>query len=99
MHKLLIGAAAAVVALTPALADNMKAHHGRMNKTETRAEVQGHVSNMFSRADADKDGFVTTAEMDAMHARRSERRQEKMDHKAAHFDPANAFARLDTNKD
>lgn len=101
MHKLLIGAAAAaaVVALTPAFAENMKPHHGMMNKTETRAEVQGHVAKMFSRADADKDGFVTAAEMDAMHARRSEHRQEKMAHKAANFDPAKAFARFDTNKD
>lgn len=101
MYKLLIcgTAAAAVIALTPALAENMKPHHGMMNKTETRAEVQGDVTNMFSRADANKDGFVTNAEMDAMHAKRSEHRQEKMAQKQANFDPAKAFARLDTNKD
>jgi len=101
MYKLLIGgaAAAAVVALTPAFAENMKPHHGMMNKTEARSEVQGHVATMFAKADADKDGFVTTAEMDAMHARRGEHRQEKMASKAASFDPAKAFARLDTNND
>jgi len=101
MYKFLIGgaAAAAVVAMTPAFAENMKPHHGMMNKTEVRSEVQGDVAAMFAKADADKDGFVTTAEMDAMHARRSEHRQDKMASKAASFDPAKAFARLDSNHD
>lgn len=100
MYKYLIGAAAgALVALTPAVAENMKPNHGMKDRTQARSDVQGHATSMFSRLDSNKDGFVTTAEIDSMTAKRAERRQEMMAKKAASFDPAKAFARLDTNKD
>lgn len=100
MYKYLIGAAAgALAALTPAVADTMKPNHGMKTQTEARTDVQGHAAKMFSRLDADKDGFITTAEVDSMRAKRAERRQDRMAKKTANFDPARAFARLDTNKD
>lgn len=92
----LLGAAAA----TPLVAGSVQPHHGgMMNRTELRTEVQGDVAKMFSNLDANKDGFVADAEIQAMHAKRAENRQEKMEKRAEHFDPAKKFARLDTNKD
>ncbi|MBA3669341.1 MAG: EF-hand domain-containing protein [Sphingomonas sp.] len=108
MYKLLIGsAAAALVALAPAIAASIQPNHGNhpgggramMNKTETRAEAQDHVKMMFAKVDANKDGFISSAEMDAMKAKRGEKKQAKMEQRAANFDPAKAFARLDSNKD
>ncbi len=104
MYQLLIGtAAAALVAMTPALAETVQAqpgaHQGMKNKTQTRAEVQGHVTQMFSKLDANKDGFVSTAETDAIQAKRAGRIEQKMERRAAHFDPAKSFTHLDTNKD
>ena len=108
MYKLLIGsAAAALVALAPAIAASVQPNPGNhpgggramMNKTETRAEAQDHVKMMFTRVDANKDGFISSAEMDAMKAKRGEKKQAKMEQRAANFDPAKAFARLDSNKD
>ncbi|MGH6658973.1 MAG: EF-hand domain-containing protein [Sphingomicrobium sp.] len=95
MHKLLIGgAAAALVALTPAFA-NGQSGHGMRNKTEARADVQGDVAKMFGRLDANKDGFISTAEIDALAAKRSERHKEKR----ANFDPDKVFAKIDSNQD
>ncbi|MDL2340073.1 MAG: EF-hand domain-containing protein [Pseudomonadota bacterium] len=104
MYKLLIGgAAAAFVALAPATAGTVQPHpddhQAMMNKTETRAEVQAHISQMFAKLDANKDGYISTAEMDAMQAKQAGRMEQKMEQRAAHFDPAKMFAHLDTNKD
>lgn len=104
MYKLLIGsAAAALVAFAPATAGNIQSqqdnHRAMMNKTEARAEVEGHIATMFTRFDANKDGYLSTAEMAAMQAKRTERADAKMEQRAAHFDPAKMFAHLDTNKD
>lgn len=101
MRKILLaGAAIAAVAAAPVVAESVQPHHpGMMNKTELRADVQGDTAKMFSRLDANKDGFVTDAELQAMHARHAEKRQEKAEQRAEHYDPAKMFARLDTNKD
>lgn len=100
MYKLLIGgtAAAALAALTPAFANANQSNHGWNDKTEARADVQGDVAKMFGRVDANKDGFISTAEIDALAAKRGERHAAKME-KRANFDPAKAFAKMDTNKD
>ena len=63
MYELLIcGTAAGRLShglhVTPGLRRNLVPGRGMKNKTETRAEVQGHVATMFTRADANKDGFV-----------------------------------------
>ena len=97
---LLVGAAIAVVAAAPLVAQNAPApHKGMMNKTEARADVQGHVAKMFGRMDANKDGFVSDSEMQAMHEKRAGKREAKAEHRADHYDPARMFAKLDTNKD
>jgi len=101
MRKILLaGATIAVAAAVPAIAESVQPHHGgMMNKTETRTEVQGDVAKMFGHLDANKDGFVTDAEIQAVQAKHMEKREAKMEQRAEHFDPAKMFARLDTNKD
>ena len=103
MNKFLLGgaAAAAVVALAPALAQTppAQAPKGRMMKTETRADVQAHAAKMFARLDVNKDGFVTQAEADAARDQRMEKREQRAEKRDARRDPAKMFARLDANKD
>lgn len=99
MTKILIGgaAAAALLAITPALAQTpapaaAQPHAGgqMMARAHTRADVAAHVQAMFARIDANRDGFVTKAEAEAMRGKR----HEKMgDHHAK------AFERLDANRD
>lgn len=61
---------------------------------KTRAEVQARVADHFKKADANGDGFVTKAEMDAARAtmkeKSAERREERREQR---------FAKLDTDKD
>jgi Ca2+-binding EF-hand superfamily protein len=103
MKSILLGGAA-VLSLTAAAAAFAQAvpaaqpghrPHARMTQTELRTDVQGHVAKMFGKLDANKDGFVTQAEVDAIQTRR----EAKVEQRAARFDPAKMFARLDTNKD
>jgi hypothetical protein len=67
----------------------------KMDRVETRAEVQTDVARMFGKLDANKDGFITQAEIDAQR----EHRMERLEKRADHFDPAKMMARLDSNKD
>ena len=72
------------------------------NKTVTRAEVEAKVQRHFAKVDANRDGVVTPAEMDAMHAGMAERWQRGgIGHAMTikHGDPAAAFDRLDANHD
>jgi Ca2+-binding EF-hand superfamily protein len=39
------------------------------DKVMTRAEVTDHVGKLFAKLDANRDGFITRQEVDAMHAR------------------------------
>jgi Ca2+-binding EF-hand superfamily protein len=66
-----------------------------MMQTENRADVAGHAQKMFARLDANKDGFITKAEADALQAQRAD----KAEKRAEHFDPSKIFGRLDANKD
>jgi len=68
----------------------------------TRAEVQAKVQTHFTKVDADRDGFVTSAEIDARHAgMRQHMRQGGAGHAmmARRGDPNVAFDRIDANKD
>lgn len=101
--KFLILASAAVLAVAPASAQPAQqpkatphmsgpAHHAQ--RVHTRAEVAGHVRTMFARLDADRDGFVTKVEAQAMrqHMRRGAGE--------AHGQRAGrAFERMDLNRD
>ena len=90
------GAAIAQTAQAPAAAP--EAAHGHMRhamKTETRADVNGRVAKMFARLDTNHDGFITQTEIDALQAQRAQR----MEQRAAKFDPSKMFDRLDLNHD
>jgi Ca2+-binding EF-hand superfamily protein len=101
MNKFLIaGAAAAIAAAAHAQQGQPTPQAGQhqpnfMNKTETRADVSAHVQKMFARLDTNHDGYITKAEIDAMEAQH----KEKVEQRAAAFDPNKAFDRLDTNHD
>ena len=81
------------------------------DRVMTRAQVQGHVAQMFARVDANHDGVITKAETDAAHQAMAAKRQGRQgDHAigkmgamgamgAMHHDPAAAFDRIDANHD
>lgn len=93
MKKLMIGASLAALLALPALAvaqGDARPERGPV----TRADMLAQTAKRFAALDANKDGVVTQAEFDqareAMKARRTEQRKQRMDER---------FTRLDTNKD
>jgi hypothetical protein len=94
MKKVILGGAAALVA-TVAVAQTAVP---QAQPTHTRAQVAAKVQQHFTRVDANKDGAITQAEVQALRATRGERLA-----KAAGRDggraPGELFARLDTNRD
>lgn len=90
MRSLAFLAGTAVVLAGAAVAQTAKPMH----HPETRAEVGAKVREMFAKADANKDGFVTEAEMKAAHEARAEHRDERRAERAQGM-----FDRLDANKD
>ena len=109
MNKFLIGgaAAAAILAGGGAVAQTaapqpgapaMQMHQRHMAGPMTRATVASHVQAMFARADANRDGFITKAEAEAvkqqMHGRMAERRAG-----TKRPDRAGVFDLIDANKD
>ncbi len=94
MKMLAFSAAAicAAVAVTPALALSAQKPAPATAPTNsiTRAQIVDKVKERFSRLDANKDGFLTKAELDAAEAAMNKRMQQ---HESAMFD------RIDTNKD
>lgn len=102
MRTYLIGAAlAAALAVTgsiaPAQTAKATATAPKAAKAgpATRAEMQSRLATLFAKVDTNRDGFVTKAELDALEAQR----EQKLEQRAARFDPAKIFARLDANKD
>ena len=102
MKKLLIGAGALALAApataqvaTPAPAP--QAQRAVATKAHTRADVQAHVAQMFAKLDADRDGFVTKAEVDAGRAAIGAQVRERIRQRAGA--KGGMFAQLDTNKD
>jgi Ca2+-binding EF-hand superfamily protein len=99
MKPALLAASAALLAL-PALAD----HHGgegpmamamkeRWTQPETRAEAEARIAEHFAAFDADKDGAVTTAEIDAQRARMRETMAARMGEMQARM-----FDKLDADR-
>lgn len=94
-------AAAAIVSGGGALAQaaqpmaGVANHRAHMPKAITRADVQARVGKVFARLDTNRDGFITKEELSALDAQREQR----IERRAEHFDPAKAFARLDLNHD
>ena len=73
-----------------------------MNKIVTRAEVEAKVQQHFSMMDSNRDGVLTSDEMEAVHGGMEQRWQRGgIGHAmtVTHGDPAAAFDRIDTNRD
>ena len=110
MTRLLIAGLMAAVAV-PVLAQAAPPMAPKHERVMTRAEVQGHVAQMFARVDANHDGVITKAETDAAHQAMAAKRQSRQgDHAMGkmgamgamggmHHDPAAAFDRIDANHD
>ena len=74
------------------------------DRVTSRAEAVEKVREHFSRMDADKDGVITTQELNDSHAGFAERFKNVDGHQdlrmgRGHRDPNAAFDRLDSNKD
>ena len=95
------GSAAILACAAVAQAPQPGQHAPRPQKmqTETRADVSAAVAKHFAKLDANHDGFVTTAEADALQAQRSDKAEQRAEKRAERFDPAKIFARLDANGD
>jgi hypothetical protein len=96
MKSLVIpAAAAALLAATAALAQPATPPAPlQPAKVQARAEVQAHVAQMFARFDANRDGFVTTAELGAAEVQRAARAGERAEQRGVR-----AFDRFDSNRD
>lgn len=81
------GAAAAIAWAAPALSQPAAIGSKPMTGM-ARGDIDQRVQRHFARLDANRDGFITQAEMQSLAAQRPKRR-----------DPAAAFARLDANGD
>lgn len=88
-------AAAALVAVTPAALAQVAPAPMGIGKVQTRDAVAARVQQHFARMDADRDGSITRAEVQAMQAKLSER----MVKRAQRRDPGQRFAGLDANGD
>lgn len=97
MKKLvLIGAAAAALLAVPAVS---QARQGAQAQPMTLAAMQARVQAQFARSDADRDGFLTQAEIQALAATRPSREQRLANHEQRQERRARRLARLDTNRD
>ena len=92
MSKSLFAATALIAAATSAAA--IAGAPGK-DRVETRAALPTDIASKFAALDTNRDGFVTQAEIDA----RIGARREKIEARAANYDPARMFTRLDANKD
>ena len=107
MNKTFLGGAAAIALATGSAlfaqaappAKPAPRAHKMMQQAELRTDVKANVAKMFARVDANHDGFITDAEMQAAGAQRQAKLAERAKERAAKFDPAAMFARLDANKD
>jgi Ca2+-binding EF-hand superfamily protein len=103
MKKLLFGGAAAAALLatgaafaTAAPQPGQQAPRAeRAMKTEARTDVPAHVQRMFARLDANHDGFITKAEVDAVQGQFAQKAAKR----AQRFDGDKMFDRLDANRD
>jgi Ca2+-binding EF-hand superfamily protein len=95
MKKIVLGGAAlAALAASAAFAHPHGGEGPRAGQPLTRADLEARIDARFARADADRDGYVTQAELraraEAARARRGERRGPGRQA---------AFERLDTDRD
>jgi Ca2+-binding EF-hand superfamily protein len=95
MKALLLSAvaAAAALAVTPVLAQSAPDSHHAMQPM-TRAGIAQMVQTHFAKLDANKDGFITQAEMDAGMTARHERMAQRKEQRGDKM-----FDRMDANHD
>jgi Ca2+-binding EF-hand superfamily protein len=107
MHKFLLAGAAAALLAAPTLAQPGQGMGRGPAQPIARAAVQTMIQARFARADANRDGFVTQAELAARAGARGERKAERAERRHAR-QPGQArspeqiarrFERLDTNRD
>ncbi len=100
--------AAAVVAVGPAVAQTAQpapAPFARASALiQSRADVAAQVRSLFERLDANRDGFIARAEIDARKANRGERRAMRMQRRGGSSGdrlPSRSvvFDRIDANRD
>lgn len=89
--------AATLVVLNPAAAraGNADSGPGPM----TRVDAVAKAGERFARADLDKDGFVTEAEIKSRMDQKMARMKARAEKRAANFSPDRMFERLDADKD
>jgi len=85
---------AALIAAAAAVPTMANAQSAQLNqKTPTRAELQSTAGSNFSTADSNKDGFLSSAEIDAAAVRAQQQAQQTL---AARM--SQEFTKLDTDK-
>ena len=103
MTKFLFGGAAAAALVAGGVAFAQPAPQpgqpgkraAHMMKTEARTDVPAQVQRMFARLDANRDGFITKTEVDAVQGQFADKAAKK----AQRFDGDKMFDRLDANRD
>ena len=102
---LIASAAGAALAMAPAVAQTVQPAPPtgqRALKVETRADAQARAQKVFAHLDANRDGFITKQDMDAVEAQRAAKQKQRaarQEQRAQRRDPAKVFARLDANND
>jgi Ca2+-binding EF-hand superfamily protein len=100
MKKMILGAGMLLAATAAGAQVAPYAARGQGDGVQTRAEVVERARGMFARIDADRDGFITQAEGQALRGQLQNRRGGQRMARAA--DPARRgqlFERLDANRD
>jgi len=106
MKEFLIGAAGIVLAgaaIAQAPVTQAAPMAPKAERVDTRDEMVAKVREHFGKLDANRDGFLTRQEAEAGRAAMKDhfrqRFADRREHRMEHRDPAQAFDRLDTNKD
>jgi Ca2+-binding EF-hand superfamily protein len=68
-------------------------------KTQTRADLQGHIAKMFARLDTNHDGVIVRQEVDAAQAQFADRMKQRAEQAGPKGDRSKAFDRIDSNDD
>jgi Ca2+-binding EF-hand superfamily protein len=93
---LIIGSAAAALLTVPSGAQSPQRSHAQ---PITLAAMQARVQEQFARTDANRDGFVTQAELQTLAAAHPDREQRIANREQRQAKRAQRLARLDTNRD
>ena len=98
--KMIFAGAAAIAIAGAAMAAEQYDDKGMMGEPTSRAEVSAKVAEHFGKLDADKDGYVTDAEMKAMRDQHRAKMEERRGQRAEKREErrGDMFDKLDTDK-